>query len=855
MSPSPFKYKRPLVAFMAILLLFLIVADVSVVSTHRRQMLSGLKEHWQAELDMTGKFITEALLKHDYANVENFLVMTAKENITIVEINAVTPNNFVLVQYKREKPSAHALLQEKQIRYGDRVLLDLKVVRDFEPEEKILRYLQLQLIAGSLIVTIIMGIVIWFSIRRMALLPLEREIAERRRAEELLQRAKDELETKVQERTSELRKINEDLLLEIAERKRAEEALLTSEERLRLAVSGGRVGIWEWDIATNQLDWNDQLKAIFGLPSSVTGLTLEKFMSAIYPVDLAVTEHSFRTALEQHTEFHHEYRIIRPDGSVHWIVAIGQGIYDPEGHPLRMLGCALDITERKQTEDALKRSENLLQMIIDTEPDCVKMLDAQDNLIMMNRAGLDMLEADTLDEVKGINFCPLVTSEYRQAFMDLTARVFEGQSGTLEFEMVGLKGRHLWLETRAVPFRNEKNEIVALLGITRDISERRKLEQQLLQAQKMESIGHLAGGVAHDFNNILSAIMGYAHIMLMNMKDDDPLRRNLQQILTSSEKAANLTRSLLAFSRKQAVQMQYVNINEIVLSMTKILGRIIGEDINLRVNAADHDLMINADVNQIEQVLMNLASNARDAMPAGGTLTVTTGEFEIDEEYIKMYNFGEVGKYAFLSVADTGMGMDEKTKKNIFDPFFSTKEVGKGTGLGLSMIYGTIKQHNGFINVYSKPGEGSDFKIYLPLAKSGEKVTEKREPAAISSGTETVLLVEDDKDVRNSTTSLLQGFGYSVIEAVDVQQALKLFVENKDIIQLVITDIIMPGQSGKDLYNELMKIAADVKVIFISGYPADALAKKGIIDSDVNLILKPATPEEILNKIREVLDG
>jgi len=394
-----------------------------------------------------------------------------------------------------------------------------------------------------------------------------------------------------------------------------------------------------------------------------------------------------------------------------------------------------------------------------------------------------------------------------------------------------------------------------------DITERKKEEEdkeklraQLQQAQKMEAIGHLAGGVAHDFNNILSAIVGYAHITMMKMKDDDPLRSNLEQILASSEKAANLTKSLLAFSRKQIMQMKTVNINDIVLGMITILNRVIGEDIYLQVNTAVHDLIVNVDTNQIEQVIMNLTTNARDAMPGGGTLTVRTEEIEIDENYIQMHQEGEVGKYAVLSFTDTGMGMDEKTRENIFDPFFTTKDVGKGTGLGLAMIFGTIKQHNGFINVYSEPGKGTTFKTYLPLSESGVKVMKEKEAGPISSGTETVLLVEDDENVRNVIKALLEEYGYSVIEAIDGKHALELFRENRDRIQLVITDIIMPGLSGKDLHNELMKITPGIKVIFVSGYPADVLAKKGIIDSDVNFISKPAKPEILLQMVRKILD-
>lgn len=857
MSPVPFKYKRPLVSFMAILLLFLIVADVLIVSGQRRQMQSELKKHWRLELDMKGIFITEYLLKHEYANVENFLIVSAKENPYVVEFTAVTPDNFVLAHYKREKPSADTFILEKQIQYGGEVLLNIKVVKDFEPEENILRNLRLQLVVVSVLLTAFMGIAIWFSIRRGALLPLEREITERMRAEELLRKAKDELERKVQERTSELREINDNLLLEISERKRAEEFLRESEERLRMAVSGGRVGIWEWDVATNQLDWNDQLKAIFGLSENVTGLTLEKFISAIYPDDLAVTEHSFRTALEQHTEFHREYRILWPDGSVHWIVAIGRGFYDTAGRPLRMLGCAMDITVRKKTEENLHALLSRQKALLEAIPDIIMEVDSNKVYTWANQAGIQFFGEDVIGKEATYYF------DGDQATYNVVQPLFNGSEDVIYIESWQRRkdGQKRLLAWWCKVIKDESGNVAGALSSARDVTERNQAEEekerlqaQLLQAQKMESIGILAGGVAHDFNNILCSIVGYAHVLLMKMKADDPLRMYIEQILASSDRAINLTKSLLAFGRKQVTQMKHVKINDIVSGIKKILDRIIGEDIHLQVYPAVNDLIINADMHQIEQVLMNLATNARDAMPDGGTLTITTGELEIDEKYIQTHHEGKVGKYAVLSITDTGTGMDEETKKNIFDPFFTTKEVGKGTGLGLAMIYGTIKQHNGFINVYSKPGEGSTFKIYLPLAESEVKVTEKNYAASIPSGTETILLVEDDEDVRKSTKIILKEFGYTVIEAANVKQAVELFRENMDRVQLVISDIIMPGKSGKDLHNELTEITPDVKVIFVSGYPADALAKKGIIDSDVNFIYKPAKPEVLLQKVREVLD-
>jgi len=368
-------------------------------------------------------------------------------------------------------------------------------------------------------------------------------------------------------------------------------------------------------------------------------------------------------------------------------------------------------------------------------------------------------------------------------------------------------------------------------------------------------VGHLAGGVAHDFNNILTAIIGYGNLLRLKLPPESPLRDFVEQLLTASDKAANLTRSLLAFSRKQVMSLVPLDINEIVKGMKKMLDSIIGEDIDFNVKTADRDLIVTCDKGQIEHVLINLATNARDAMPHGGSLTITTEESLIDESFVQVHGQGVVGSYAVLSVRDTGKGMDKTTQQRIFDPFFTTKVVGKGTGLGLAMVYGTINQHNGFITVSSESGKGSVFNIYLPLAQTKGQAHQQKSPDQLYSGNETILLVEDDTAVRIVTKALLEDLGYAVIEAVDGEHAMRLFRENADKIQLVISDIIMPGINGKDMLIGLRKIRADVKLLFISGYAADILEEKGFERENINLVSKPLRPDVLSKKIREVLTG
>ena len=383
--------------------------------------------------------------------------------------------------------------------------------------------------------------------------------------------------------------------------------------------------------------------------------------------------------------------------------------------------------------------------------------------------------------------------------------------------------------------------------------EKEKLHAQLLQAQKMEAVGQLAGGIAHDFNNILTAMIGYGHLLKMKLKEEDPLRSYADHILSLSDRAANLTQSLLAFSRKQIINPRPVDLNEIIKRIDYLLSRIIGEDIKLQTMLSEKDLIVMADPGQIEQVLMNLATNARDAMPEGGLLTIGTETVDIDHEFIREHGFGKEGKYALISLTDTGAGMDRETREKIFEPFFTTKEVGKGTGLGLSMVYGIIKQHEGYINVYSEPGRGTTFRIYLPLIEAKVEEIKPEVIQPIETGTETVLLAEDETAVREFTKKLLEEYGYKVITAANGQDAIDEFKAHKDEIQLVLLDVIMPNRNGKEAYDEIKKIRPDIKVLFMSGYPADIIHKHEIIEKGFAYIEKPASPTKLLRKIREVL--
>lgn len=386
--------------------------------------------------------------------------------------------------------------------------------------------------------------------------------------------------------------------------------------------------------------------------------------------------------------------------------------------------------------------------------------------------------------------------------------------------------------------------------------EKEHLAAQLLHAQKMEAVGQLAGGVAHDFNNILCAIIGFGTLLEMGMNKDDPARNHLKQILSAADRATKLTQGLLAFGRKQVINLCPADLNEIVINIEKMLTRLINEDIELRLCLSNRKLNVLADSGQIDQVLINLATNARDAMPGGGILTIETGEEHPPEDFLADAGALPFTRFAILTVTDSGTGMESDLRERIFEPFFTTKEVGKGTGLGLSMVYGIIKQHNGHIAVSSEPGKGTSFRIYLPLTPN-ESITgilDEEIPALPLSGTETILVVEDNPEVRNLNRTVLETFGYRIVEANDGEEAVTQFLSYRDDIDLVVMDVVMPKMNGRQAYSRISDIRPDIKILFTSGYTADIVQQKGIFTEGLNFLSKPMTPATLLKKVRELLD-
>jgi PAS domain S-box-containing protein len=515
-----------------------------------------------------------------------------------------------------------------------------------------------------------------------------------------------------------------------------------------------------------------------------------------------------------------------------------------------------EMFDREQVEGALRKSEERFRALYEDNPSMYFTVDAQGVVLSVNPFGAEQL-GYRVEELLGQSVLNVFHPDDKDAVQRQLASCLRksGEVSYWELRKIHKNGNVLWVREAARAVKGKDGKFLVLV-VCEDITERMNLEEQLRQALKMEAIGTLAGGVAHDFNNLMTAVLGYSDLSLQKIAKDDPLRRDIEQIRKAGERAALLTNQLLAFSRKQVVQPKVMDINHVIAETEKMLKRLIGEDIDL-VSVFDPALArVMADPGLIGQVVMNLAINARDAMPQGGKLIIETANACLDEAYTRQHLGVEPGHYVMLAVSDSGSGMDEKTLSHIFEPFFTTKEMGKGTGLGLAVVYGIVKQSGGHISVYSEPGYGTTFKVYLPCAEQEtEKVGLDTGPdELLRQGSETVLLVEDDDIVCTLAGFSLRMFGYNVLEAHNGDEALRICCEHEgDPIRLLVTDVVMPGMSGCDLAKKIECLCPAMKVLYISGYTDSAIVHYGIL-AGTTFLQKPFTPEALARKVREVLD-
>ncbi len=529
---------------------------------------------------------------------------------------------------------------------------------------------------------------------------------------------------------------------------------------------------------------------------------------------------------------------------------------DTEGNVIGLIGISVDITEHKRAEDSLAQSEERFRSVFQESPIGIIVMDMDGRAIAINSAYRKMLELGDDEPVSNQLLNELTFPENRHVD---DARYHQLASGTVDHDQQEKRyllrsGRNVWAELNLLLLRDSIGQPQYVMIMALDITERKRLEEQLRQAQKMEAIGTLSGGIAHDFNNLLTVIKGYSRIVMDSLQKGSQLQMQVERIDEAAERAAALTRQLLAFSRRQVLQPRVFNINSLVGNLDKMLRRLIGEDVEM-VTVTARDLgCVKADPGQIEQVIMNLVVNARDAMPKGGKLTLETSDVHLDENYALARGGIIPGPYVMLAVSDTGAGMDAETQAHIFEPFFTTKEMGKGTGLGLSMVYGIVKQSGGHVSVYSEPGQGTTFKVYLPRVDvASDAAPSEHRAASTIRGTETILLAEDDRGVRDLARAILSACGYSVLEG-DSRTALSLCRDHPGPVHLLLTDVVMPGLSGRELADQIRARRPDIKVLYMSGYTSNAIIHHGVLDADTFFLQKPFTPAGLAAKVREVLD-
>ncbi|MGB9628235.1 MAG: GAF domain-containing protein, partial [Thermodesulfobacteriota bacterium] len=520
---------------------------------------------------------------------------------------------------------------------------------------------------------------------------------------------------------------------------------------------------------------------------------------------------------------------------------------------------------RTRAEEALRETTLRLNHLLNTSPTIIYSCKVEGDRILLTwvSSNITSILGYTPEEViKPYWWINNLHPDDRDKVIAIQEELFSKDHLEHEYRFLKKNGETIWVRDEIRLLKDSQGNPVEIVGAWMDITElkkmeekRRSLEEQLFQSQKMEAIGRLAGGVAHDFNNILSIIKGYTQLLMLDIKEGDPKREGLNEINQAVDRAVAMTRQLLAFSRKQILEMRVLDLNSVIRNLEKMLRRMIGEDIELRTILSEDIGRIEADPGQIEQVIMNLAVNARDAMPYGGKFTIETANVDLDEEYAKRHMDVKAGKYVMLSVSDTGIGMTKEVQERIFEPFFTTKGVGKGTGLGLSTVYGIVKQSGGNIWVYSEPGKGTTFKIYLPrVEKPSEEIRAKEEAKGLPHGNETILLVEDDEKVRGVAQKILLKQGYDVIEARGGDEAIEICKGIKRPIHLVLTDVVMPGMSGRELIERIKEVCKDFKVLYMSGYTDNVILHHGILEEGIAFIQKPFTLEALVRKVREVLD-
>jgi two-component system, cell cycle sensor histidine kinase and response regulator CckA len=640
------------------------------------------------------------------------------------------------------------------------------------------------------------------------------------------------------------------------ERHRIDGELRKSEARYRNLVDGSIQGILIHVHGIIRLA-NPALARLLNIDSveEVTGASIWQYIALD---DRAMVEDYMRARLEgRPVPDRYELRIVQRGGRLIWLDCIATAI--TWGGERAILATVVDVSERKRAQEALRGSEERFRQLAENIKEAFVVFELPANKpLYVSPVWEEMWGRPVSELFADPSLWFTVIHREDQAQVRASQEAMErGEPVAHTCRVVRADGTIRWVRARMFPVFDDTGRAYRVAGLIEDITEARRTEEQFRQAQRMEAVGRLAGGVAHDFNNLLMAILGYTELVLNGLGQSHPLSPDVEEIRRAGQSAAQLTRQLLAFSRRQILQPKVLDLNQILERVESLLNRLIGEDVSLRTSLTTPLARVYADPGQVEQVIVNLVINARDAMPQGGQLLIETRDVELDESYARQHTGVVAGLYVMLAVSDTGNGMDEETQKRLFEPFFTTKEQGKGTGLGLATVYGIVKQSGGSVWVYSEVGRGTTFKIYLPAVSAfgGDDSAETATTPRVLSGTETILVVEDQAEVRGVIRETLRRNGYTVLEATSGVEAIELSSAHRGPIDLLFTDVVMPGLSGRRVAQRVTAERSNVRVLYTSGYTDEAIVQHGVLEPGLAFLQKPCTAEALLHKIRDVLDA
>ncbi|MEN3975235.1 PAS domain S-box protein [Emcibacter sp. SYSU 3D8] len=646
--------------------------------------------------------------------------------------------------------------------------------------------------------------------------------------------------------------------LDVTDTRQARSALHESEARLANAQRIAKLGNWDLTLADGSTSWSAEIYHIFGVAPGSEPFDMDQTLALIHPGDRAAVRAGFEKCLVPgNGPASWQFRIVRPDGVIRHASSQAEAVFDAAGKPVRVSGTMQDVTDQVVAESATRRTEAFLDQIIENIPAMLFVKDAEDlRFLTINKSGEELLGVPR-SELIGRNDADFFPPDQAKAFTQADRSVLAGRRPVVipeEVIQTREKGERL-LRTIKIPVYDEEDQPLYLLGFSDDITERKQLELQFRQAQKMETVGHLTGGVAHDFNNVLMAMQINLEVVEERVQSDAEASECIRMALGAVQRGADLTARLLAFSRRQPLRPKVVNVNVLIREMMRLLHRALEEDLDVETVLTAGIWSIEVDQAQLENALINLAVNARDAMPEGGKLTIEAGNTRLDDDYVRDFDDVRPGQYVMIAVSDTGQGMEPDVLERAFDPFFTTKDVGKGSGLGLSMVYGFVKQSGGHVKLYSEVGHGTTAKLYFPRVTASAKAAADETPRDIPAGQGVVLLVEDDSSVRRSVTHALRAAGYTVHAAEAGAEAIAL-VEGGLRPILLLADVVLPrGMSGSDVSAAVNRLVPGCRTLYMSGYTDNAIVHHGRLDPGVVLISKPFTRQALAAKVREVLEA